>query len=56
MISYKKDKLMESMCFSELAIKRDQYMSQVEGMTEGLECLFNLDHIEDYIPFIDPNS
>ncbi len=25
-------------------------------MTEGLECLFNLEQIEKYIPFIDPNS
>lgn len=25
-------------------------------MTEGLECLFNLEQIEKYIPYIDPNS
>lgn len=30
-------------------------MLGVENMTEGLECLFNMENVEKYIPFIDPN-
>lgn len=55
-ISYKKNKLVQSLSFSELISKRDEFILNVEGMTEGLESLFNLENIEKYIPYIDSND
>lgn len=44
-ISYKKAKIMQFLTFQELNVKRDHYMLQVESMTEGLECLFNMENV-----------
>ena len=41
-IKVKKNKLMESFSFDELISKKNDFMVNVEGMTEGLQNLFNL--------------
>ena len=55
-LSYKKQKIQEYLTFEDLLGKRDKYMRSVDGMTLGLEDLFNLENVENYIPFVDPNN
>ena len=42
MINYKKNKIIEAISFKDLFSKKEEFMSSVEGMTIGLEHLFNL--------------
>ena len=55
-INFKKNKLLESLSFGELISKKNDFMENVDTMTVGLESVFNLENIEQYIPFIDPND
>ena len=41
-IAYKKRKILDSISFKDLQGKKEEFMSSVEGMTIGLENLFNL--------------
>lgn len=45
MIAYKKNKIIEMISFKDLESKKEEFMTSVEGMTMGLEHLFNLEQI-----------